>query len=414
MNKILNNKLFVLLLILPFLEPRGVGEMAVYIGGAWTLVDGVFDILRFISFIFIVVVSLSSLRRLSPMLLLCTLYEAIIVFSSILNQNFAFSQLINVVKIIGVCFLIEFYIKTERSAVLFDIMSKILEIFILINFLTLILYPDGMYINNRGWRSNYFFGYKNLHIYVYFIYFVVKSFDNYIKRGNHGYVFGITDIIIFLSSVMCNSSTTLVAISVYYLLVWIFAKRKVPGVVNITTSYFLSFALSLIIILVGAQKYFSLLIVGVLGKNLTFTNRTKIWAVALKSIKESPLIGNGAISYDNIFSTWTVTHAHNQFLDILLMGGILLLVVFTAMVILANNRFGMIKNLKEYNIIQNKILFIWIGYFIMFLMEARRDDVYMFMLFIITYHLVDVLGTVKTVSAPKRKLVIRFGRRLSE
>lgn len=81
----------------------------------------------------------------------------------------------------------------------------------------------------------------------------------------------------------------------------------------------------------------SYLIKDVLGKDMTFTNRTSLWDAAGKAFAESPLIGYGWVTAD-----WYVSHMsadaigpHNFIYNVLLNGGLTLISVFLGMVALA-------------------------------------------------------------------------------
>lgn len=76
-------------------------------------------------------------------------------------------------------------------------------------------------------------------------------------------------------------------------------------------------------------------------------------------------------------------HAHNQWLDVLYIGGIiafaLLLVLFL---------YAIRINSKSPNIrLQNAINSILLGYFILYITEARRDDLYIYVILIVISHI---------------------------
>lgn len=83
-------------------------------------------------------------------------------------------------------------------------------------------------------------------------------------------------------------------------------------------------------------------ILAVFGKDMTFNNRSFIWASALTQIARSPLFGHGitqsggfAIDYGNQFSFFNgqLRPAHNQILHVLYEGGALALAVYVAMLV---------------------------------------------------------------------------------
>ena len=76
---------------------------------------------------------------------------------------------------------------------------------------------------------------------------------------------------------------------------------------------------------------FRWLIVDALGKDLTLTTRTLIWDNAFIEILKSPIIGKGQMGGANIADILgysAATHCHNEILQVLLLGGVILLTVF--------------------------------------------------------------------------------------
>jgi O-antigen ligase len=81
------------------------------------------------------------------------------------------------------------------------------------------------------------------------------------------------------------------------------------------------------------------MMVGALGKDLTFTGRTAIWSAVLEKIWERPLLGYGCSGFWNGWKSdaadvWRILgyeapHAHNGFLELWLELGLLGLIVFT-------------------------------------------------------------------------------------
>ena len=85
------------------------------------------------------------------------------------------------------------------------------------------------------------------------------------------------------------------------------------------------------------QNIFSFLIVNILKKDLTFSNRTYIWDYIINYIKSKPIFGYGiqesSIRY-NISNVYQAYHAHNLILELLYRGGFVLLIIFVYMVYL--------------------------------------------------------------------------------
>jgi exopolysaccharide production protein ExoQ len=86
---------------------------------------------------------------------------------------------------------------------------------------------------------------------------------------------------------------------------------------------------------------------GLLGRDATLTGRTNIWALALESIAERPLLGYGysafwnvATEADRISTTlhWKVPHAHNGFIDLTLQLGLVGIALYIVVYVIAVRR----------------------------------------------------------------------------
>ncbi len=88
------------------------------------------------------------------------------------------------------------------------------------------------------------------------------------------------------------------------------------------------------------NEFASYLVEDVLGKDLTFTNRTAMWDAAGRLFSESPLIGYGYVSND-----WYLEHMnaeaigpHNFIYGVLIYGGIVLMAVLIGIFVMAYRR----------------------------------------------------------------------------
>jgi len=86
---------------------------------------------------------------------------------------------------------------------------------------------------------------------------------------------------------------------------------------------------------------------GLLGRDATLTGRTNIWALAMESVVERPLLGYGYSAFWNVapeaerISTilhWKVPHAHNGFIDLTLQLGVAGLALFLVVYLIAARR----------------------------------------------------------------------------
>lgn len=64
------------------------------------------------------------------------------------------------------------------------------------------------------------------------------------------------------------------------------------------------------------------------GKDGSFSGRDRIWAAAMKLIKDRPIVGYGIEPLELVWNKLGQTHCHNIFLELLYTGGIIALIMF--------------------------------------------------------------------------------------
>lgn len=209
------------------------------------------------------------------------------------------------------------YIANIIKVVLF-----ILEIYIFINLVLMLLYPDGMYIYDgyKSWLLGMKNGFSSYFLCAICMRLVYNSINNETKKGLGMF------IAILISSLIGGSSTLLVVLALFLLLFCLSYTRfrKYLNYKFLTIFYMVLF---FGIVILRFQNLFEFIIVDVLNKDLTFTNRTYIWDKAIRAFMNNKPFGVGIQSIENLSKYIVLEHSqvHNQILDYALNGGILLL-----------------------------------------------------------------------------------------
>ena len=139
------------------------------------------------------------------------------------------------------------------------------------------------------------------------------------------------------------------------------------------------------IVIFRIQQAFSFIIKDVLHKNLTFTGRTYIWDKGLKFIKDRLIIGYGkeasSIRTQKFHNKFAV-NCHNNILEELYQGGILLLIAYVYMLFVAFKR---LFNYRKEKIAQLIGWFLFV-LFIMSLMEVYTSCI-IFVFYVMCYNI---------------------------
>ena len=366
--KIDKTLLLYIFILIPFFKPPIINIMNIVI------MKDIYNILFILSWILILIMVIRK-KDVSKFSILTLIYIAFLSITTFINKGIDMSFIKTMCTIFMTTLLIHYGTKYNCQHFLKAIII-ITSILIWINFITIIMYPNGMYYNEISHLSyNYFLGIDNIHI-IYFLCFWISSIV-YINIYNKKPKFcSLTIFISILSVIMRWSATTLVGtfiIGIYLLFFDYFSKIKLLNIKTFVITYVVGY---FGIICFKLQNLFSFIIVKILKKDLTFTRRTRIWDMTIKSIKESPIIGHGLVGYDTRNLTTGISHAHNFFLEILYQGGFILLAISLLLI------GSVLKKLNEYynHSLAKKLSVCILALFVMMLMEFYAIEYIIFIL----------------------------------
>ena len=382
------NKLFISFLLLPFLVPSGIEDMSKYIGGIYKYVDRTFTGLTLIAcFLILIIYFGRKYVKVPTIIILILAYLSWLMLSAILNGNFTNGYFITAIKIMSLCMLTDYYMQTGHEKDYLSALCAIFELIILVNFICIIVFPDGMYVEERSWGLNWILGYKNRHIYYFIPYVVVKASLQYLRESKLKLSFYFMCAVILVSTIFAKSTTSLIVMIILMLCIVLFRNFNLPRVINPLNIMLASAAISLILIGLGYISSILPLIEDLFGKN-TLYRRNLIWTRSLLYIAENPIIGKGNFSFDLSSFSWVITQTHNKFIDLLITGGIGLLVLFFLILMILTKKINDVEKYQYRNIVN----FSFALYAVLFLTEARRQDYLFFMVIILAYYLPKVEG----------------------
>lgn len=268
---------------------------------------------------------------------------------------------------LAICLVVEMGLKTDPDALL-DGASFTLGLFVLINFATIILFPQGMYEFNT-FTQNYFLGYRNNSIMLFFpaiIFSIVRSLRKYNKLTLSSFVI---TAVSFATVIIAFSATSVIGMTVFTLFLLLALINKMPNFLNIITYLAINIAYFFGVIILRLQEAFAFIIVDMLGRDLTFTGRTKIWDSALAAFAKSPVFGVGEIENQASRDLIGATHAHNYYLDLLYKSGLPGFLIFFAILIICG--VALYRNRKN-----GKIPFVVSGAICAFMIMLQSEAYY--------------------------------------
>ena len=277
------------------------------------------------------------------------------------------SLFIAILNALAICLVVEMGLKTDPDALL-DGASFTLGLFVLINFATVLLFPQGMYEFNT-FTQNYFLGYRNNSIMLFFpaiIFSIVRSLRTYNKLTLSSFVI---TAVSFATVILAFSATSVIGMTVFTLFLLLALINKMPNFLNIVTYLAINIAYFFGVIILRLQEAFAFIIVDMLGRDLTFTGRTKIWDSALAAFAKSPVFGVGEIENQASRDLIGATHAHNYYLDLLYKSGLPGFLIFFAILIICG--VALYRNRKN-----GKIPFIVSGAICAFMIMLQSEAYY--------------------------------------
>jgi O-antigen ligase len=324
-NLIYNNTFFCALLFIPFVEPLYFTQ--------FVLIDTIFLYWKLASIAIIIFVwgLCGKIDKVLGSLAAFLLLDCIV---TTINEGNTSQMYINAVTLFAMA--IMFMTVAKKGSYKFvKVVSTVFEILIIANFLTIVIYPDGLY-NFSSVNHHYLLGSRNVMMRTIFPGICFSIIRSKIETNKLSIRTIIVMIVAGVSLVLVWSATALVAYFLFCFFIVLFQKKGTPKWFTVKTCYLLVIVIFIAIVVLQLQNLFSFIIVDILHKDTTFTGRTILWVAGMYNIARSPFVGYGLESLETIaaklYKYTQYDSCHNFILDILYQNGIigfaLLLVLF--------------------------------------------------------------------------------------
>ena len=280
--------------------------------------------------------------------------------------------------------------ENKNSAILF--FYNLLDVIVFLNFLSVVfLYGKGLAIDSYG-TPIYFWGTKNHVISLVIVYLFLAKYiymECYISQLKYycGIFMAIT------STVIMGSSTAITALVVYAIFIfYCYISNKKYNAVNLRGALIIGGIIDISIVFFRIQEHLANLILSVFGKDSTLTGRTDLWNQAIELIGINPWFGKGN-SYALAQYGWltkqywdpvaqkledTYFVAHNQFLEVMINGGVVCLIAFLGIFLMMSR---VTKNIYN-NTYKNYIAAAVLAYFIAMITDlvSPYEPLYLFVI----------------------------------
>ena len=309
------------------------------------LLDMIFNILRVIStFTILCLIAFNADARTDDNsswrenLLLYLGYFGSILISTIVNRANTYLFIILMLSQLSALIICQYYASVSPLNLIRAIFL-VGELYVYINFITLLLYPEGMWRDWKNWTDNWFLGFKNQFIPYFLVFFVAALLR---MRFVGGYLRSVLLIIIMMISLILADSSTSIVIFVLMVMALVLTQRSKGGVINAVSLSIINVMAFILVVILRSNVMFSFIFDIFLNKSRSMTLRTGLWDEIMNLIRERPLLGYGYRSGKETSSflgqgTWAV-HAHNMVIECLFIGGVFCLSFFLIINIRLVNR----------------------------------------------------------------------------
>lgn len=244
------------------------------------------------------------------------------------------SMFLPVVQVVSLTLLLQYGLKKDFDKCL-GAFAFILELYSYINFLTIVLFPEGIYETSIYSGHYWFLGYKN--VMIRFLLPAICVNVVYTIYKEHKYTARLISLIVIacLSEVITDCKTGSIGLIFVVVIMMLMTRKKLPAFLNLKNGAIAIGVFSMLLATTSFLNLFSELL-ALIGEDASLLNRQVIWIRAVELFMDSPIWGYGLRTtegYRQLLNTSTgwadFSHPHNFFLYVLIQGGLInLLLVF--------------------------------------------------------------------------------------
>lgn len=290
----------------------------------------VYRILQVLSLTYMIAAMVKKKITDHHLIFLFGLYYFVLAFSTLINSG-DFAEVLK--EFLTTCLVVFWmHLMTRRnSQTCVCLLMHVFEFLIYVNLITVLLYPTGLYksvdavVSARyGWflgHQSLFSMYAGPAICIAAIYMSNSKEKKSVFRG-----ICLISACVIQTTILgsANNIICILVIASGTLIMTVAKQKRFPYKIF----YFTLAVLIFVIAVFQNTSFMEPFVVNYLHRSMTFTDRTFIWTRTLDCIKDNWLLGCGLQSSSTIFKQIGGAHAHNQYLQCMYLGGIVLLFIF--------------------------------------------------------------------------------------
>lgn len=390
---ILNNAIFLTLLLLPFFKPASLEFISLWM-------ETFFNFWRVAALATVLLLYL-LLGKASKMIIAICAYEAILLISAIVNGGDFWHLTVNCGTVIGFCMLTELCIK-QNSKIFFTTVFAIYSVLVTINLILLFIFPEGIAVSETGMTYNLLGNDNSMAVAFELPLMCVACLYSAFKNRRLTFAASLMLAMISATVLITWSATGVVAwfgMIVYILFIY---KGRFTKTFN-AYLFFLAFViLQIMIVFLRLQEHFAFIINNILGKDIDFSGRTVFWDLSYLIIMQSPVIGHGVYEgHGLIWTAYSFGYAHNAVLEIMIESGAVGLILFIIPFVMSARKLYRYREHFLAGIVSATIF----SFLITFLMEAQISSIWIFGFLVIAYHIPTIIQQHETCTLKQRTAI---------
>lgn len=238
-------------------------------------------------------------------------------------------DIVNSIRIISIMLLINLTIKNFPKSTL-QSLSLVFALYSILNFITYLLFPNGLYLVNL--KPAWLLGEENQFGFFLIPAMILIVIDSWYRYQKVSWASIVLISIITINLIMAWSATSVVAGFFVLFSILLNLQKKIKPLYSFFTLSIAYIILWLVIVRANSISFFETIIINILGKDLTFSGRTRIWDAVFDKLPES--LWNGFGINSEVLAGWvTYFAAHNMILQVLLDIGIIGLIILLICII---------------------------------------------------------------------------------
>lgn len=353
-------------------------------------VNKIYNVVMAICGIFIIIsyiVNLFITKKISKLQISIILFMASLFISTLFGTRDFTTFFKTYIKWLAISMYTEMLIKNEPKKLL-DCLSKIIFVYIILHFLTMLIFPNGIF-NPDGMTAVLFLGNDNtttITVTLGILFICFRSFYYYKRLDLMSILSLILILFVYLKNWSVTSLIGLFLVITYFIF---FYKRNINTNIFNFKNYVIGGLLCFLFLVVfRIQNNFQWFIENILNKSVTFTGRTNIWDNCLFFIKNNFILGLGVQEFEVREKLISIFHAHCTYLNILLEGGIIGFIFYLNIFRITYAKIKNIKGNELLNMLSFGIfIFLFVG-----IVEVYQDSQMLYIFLVMIYYFDDIVN----------------------